>query len=41
VESRQEIARRFVKAFENQDCDTIYECDQLVEDAGKKWFKRR
>jgi hypothetical protein len=32
--SREEAARIVINALEDQDCDTIYECEQLVIDAG-------
>ena len=28
------VARQFISEFEEMDCDTIYECEQLVIDAG-------
>lgn len=31
---REGIAREFIEPFEDADCDTIYECEQLVKDAG-------
>lgn len=30
----EETARALINALEDQDCDTIYECEQLVIDAG-------
>lgn len=33
-EDRGVVAKFFIDAFEDQDCDTIYECEQLVKDAG-------
>lgn len=33
-ENRQEAARTVINALEAADCDTIYECEQLVKDAG-------
>lgn len=33
-EHRQEAARVIIDALEDQDCDTIYECENLVKDAG-------
>ena len=33
-DDRQEAARVVIDALENQDCDTIYECETLVKDAG-------
>ncbi len=33
-ENRQEAARVVIDALEDADCDTIYECEQLVKDAG-------
>lgn len=32
--SRAEAAKIVIDALESQDCDTIYECEQLVIDAG-------
>lgn len=31
---RKQVARDFIDAFEQADCDTMDECDQLVVDAG-------
>lgn len=33
-EHREDAARVVIDALEAQDCDTIYECEQLVKDAG-------
>lgn len=33
-ENRQEAARVIIEALEEQDCDTIYELELLVKDAG-------
>lgn len=33
-EKLEETARALISALEDQDCDTIYECEQLVIDAG-------
>ena len=33
-ENREQAARIVIDALESQDCDTIYECEKLVEDAG-------
>jgi len=33
-ESRQLVARELINALEDQDCDTVYECELLVSDAG-------
>lgn len=33
-ENRQEAARVVINALEDQDCDTIGECENLVIDAG-------
>lgn len=33
-EDREFVARELIKALEDLDCDTIYECEQLVVDAG-------
>ena len=33
-EKRQETAVALINALEALDCDTIYECEQLVKDAG-------
>lgn len=32
--NREVVARELINALEDQDCDTIYECEQLVKDAG-------
>lgn len=32
-EHREKVARVIIDALEAQDCDTIYECEQLVKDA--------
>lgn len=32
-ESRKDAARVVIDALESADCDTIYECEQLVKDA--------
>lgn len=32
-EHREEAARVVIDALEDQDCDTIYECENLVKDA--------
>ncbi len=32
-EHREKVARVIIDALEDQDCDTIYECEQLVKDA--------
>lgn len=32
-ENRKEAARVIIDALEGNDCDTIYECEQLVKDA--------
>lgn len=39
-DKRKEVASKFIDEFEDMDCDTIYECEQLVEDAGlqSKYF---
>lgn len=34
---KKKIARKFVDAFENEDCDTMGECEDLLEDAGISW----
>lgn len=31
--NREEAAKIVIDALEDQDCDTIYECEQLVKDA--------
>lgn len=31
---RRTAAKRVIEAFEDMDCDTIGECEQLVKDAG-------
>lgn len=33
VKNRKRIAREIVSIFEDADCDTLEECDQLMEDA--------
>lgn len=33
-EDREEAARVIINALEAEDCDTVYECEQLVIDAG-------
>lgn len=33
--SRGIVARRIIKIFEDADCDTMDECEQLIKDAGK------
>lgn len=33
-ENKEFVARELINALEDQDCDTIYECEQLVIDAG-------
>lgn len=35
ADDRKKIAKKMVKLFESEDCDTIYECEQLMLDAGK------
>ncbi len=39
-ENRAEAAKVIINALEDADCDTIYECEQLVKDAGleKEYF---
>lgn len=32
--NRQEAARIIIDALEDKDCDTMYECEQLIKDAG-------
>lgn len=34
VSERKLVARQFVEFFEKEDCDTIYEAQDLVRDAG-------
>lgn len=31
---RKKCAKKLVDLFEDMDCDTMYECEQLCEDAG-------
>lgn len=31
---KKKYAKRLIELFENMDCDTIYECEQLCKDAG-------
>lgn len=38
--ARQRLAREFVVAFSDSDCDTLDECPQLIKDAGKKWVAK-
>lgn len=33
---KKAIARRFITIFENEDCDTLYECEELMKDADLK-----
>lgn len=35
-ERRKNVAEKFIDEFENMDCDTIYECTELCNDAGRK-----
>lgn len=37
VKKRKKVARKFIEEFENNDCDTMGECEQLVKDAGIDW----
>lgn len=34
---RKKIAKKIIALFESQDCDTMYECEQLCKDAGVKY----
>jgi hypothetical protein len=34
---RKRVARALISIFENQDCDTIDECDALCKAAGRTW----
>lgn len=34
-ENRKYVAKKMIGIFENHDCDTIYECEQLYKDAGR------
>lgn len=34
--NRKKIAKKLIDIFENQDCDTIYECEELCNAAGRK-----
>lgn len=34
TEKREKIAREFIELYEDMDCDTIDECEQLVKDSG-------
>jgi hypothetical protein len=34
-EHRKEVAGRIVDAFEAEDCDTMYEADELMKAAGR------
>ena len=40
AKNRRWVARRFIQGFDESDCDTLCECEQLVEDAGKRWFAK-
>ena len=33
-EHRKTVATKLIRVLENQDCDTVYELEQLVIDAG-------
>lgn len=33
VKNRRRVARKIVDLFEQQDCDTIHECEKLMNDA--------
>lgn len=35
VSERQRVARQLIDLFENMDCDTIDEAEQLCQDAGR------
>lgn len=39
AKERKAVAERIVAIFENEDCDTMDEADQLMKDAGldKRW----
>lgn len=32
--NRKKTAKKIVDLFENEDCDTMYECEELMKDAG-------
>jgi hypothetical protein len=32
-QDRREVSRKFIKHFQDHDCDTMGECEQLVNDA--------
>ena len=34
IKDREFVAKELINALEEQDCDTVYECEQLVTDAG-------
>lgn len=34
IDDREEAARIIIDVLEGEDCDTVYECEQLVKDAG-------
>ena len=36
---RRKCARRIILAFEDEDCDTLDECEDLIADAGVEWFE--
>lgn len=35
---QQDAARLIVQLFEDEDCDTVYEAEDLVAAAGEDWF---
>jgi hypothetical protein len=37
-EKRQTVAKKIIRIFENEDCDTIDEAEQLCRDAGMPNF---
>lgn len=36
---RKQVARKLIGLFENMDCDTIDECEQLCQDAARKTWQ--
>ena len=32
--NRKKVAKKLVDFFEEKDCDTMHECEQLMKDAG-------
>jgi hypothetical protein len=36
---RKRVARKLIDLFENRDCDTIDECEQLCQDAERRTWR--